>query len=197
MSIQVEKKHGISMFTEKNKNENLRGEWLWDDDMERFNCLLQNHSNYRPVETWRVQLLDTIPPIPTNEKHIQFLYSSLSRDNANDNWLLYGRGNWVCSYYDRKNIFIYDFLNNKRLEKDHEQFLKKLFPAYDFIQNPVQFPTVQQQPNGSDCGVFAIAFAVSLLFNIKPEKVQYNHSLMRPHLIKMFEINIIDHFPKF
>ena len=72
MIIQVEKKHGISMFTEKNKNEILRGEWLWDDDMERFNYLLQNHSNYRPVETWRVQLLDTIPPIPTNEKHIQF-----------------------------------------------------------------------------------------------------------------------------
>ena len=118
-----------------------------------------------------MQLLDSIQPIPTNEKHIQFIYSSLSKDNANDNWLLYERGYWVCSYYDKKHIFIYDSLNNKRLAKDHEQFLKKLFLTYDFIQNPAKFPTVQQQPNSSDCGVFAIAFAVSLLFNIKPENV--------------------------
>jgi len=60
--------------------------------MNRFNDLLHNYSNYRPVEMWRVQLLDTIQPIPINEKHIQFLYSPLLRDNVNENWLLYGRG---------------------------------------------------------------------------------------------------------
>jgi len=55
---------------------------------------------------------------------------------------------------------------------------------------------VQHQPNGNDCGVFTIAFAISLLFNIKPEKVRYNHSLMRSHLIKIFETNVIEHFPQ-
>jgi len=51
--------------------------------------------------------------------------------------------------------------------------LKRLFPTYDFDKNPVKFPTVQRQPNYSDCGVFAIVFATSLLFNIKPDKVKY------------------------
>jgi len=105
-------------------------------------------------------------------------------------------GHWVCSYYDRKNIFIYDSLNNKTLHKHHEQFLKRLFPTYDFDKNVVKFPTVQHQPNCNDCGVFAIAFATSLLFNIEPNKVKYEHKLMRSHLIKIFETNVIEHFPQ-
>lgn len=52
----------------------------------------------------------------------------------------------------------------------------------------------QQQPNCNDCDVFEVAFATSLLFNIKPEKVKYDVSLMRSHLIKM-KSNVIEHFP--
>lgn len=79
----------------------------------------------------------------------------------------------------------------------HELFLKRLFPTYDFRKPyAVKFPVVQYQPNGNDCGVFAIAFAVSLLFNIKPEKIKYDCSLMRSHLIKILETNIIEHFPQ-
>jgi len=70
---------------------------------------------YVSVETNAVTKYNTT----YTNKHIQFLYSLLSRDNANDDWLLYGRGHWVCSYYDRKNIFIYDSLNNKRLENNY------------------------------------------------------------------------------
>ncbi|KAL6268011.1 hypothetical protein P5V15_001089 [Pogonomyrmex californicus] len=92
-------------------------------------------------------------------------------------------------------MFIYDLLNGTKLHIHHEQFLKRLFPTYNFEKNSaVKFPVVQHQSNSNDCGVFTIAFAVSLLFNIKPEKVKYNHSLMRLHLLKILEINIIDHF---
>jgi len=82
------------------------------------------------------------------------------------------------------------------LHKHHEQFLKRLFPTYEFEKNPVKFPTVQHQPNNNDCGVFAIAFATSLLFNVKPEKVKYEHEFMRSHLIKILETNVIEHFPQ-
>ena len=122
--------------------------------MDYFNYLLQNCFDYRPVETWRIQKLDTIQPVSENKKHIQIIHSS---SDSSD-------GHWVCSYNDMKNIFIYDSLNNKKLHEHHKQFLKKLFPTYNFEKNPVQFPTVQYQPNGNDCGVFAIAFAISLLF---------------------------------
>jgi len=183
MSVHT-KKH-ITLMSEE-RNIIVDGEWLTDVHMEHFQNLLQNCSEYTPVETWRVQFLDTIQPVPTDKKHIQILHSSSSPSD----------GHWVCSYYDKKNIFIYDSLNNKTLHKHHEQFLKRLFPTYDFDKNPVKFPTVQRQPNYSDCGVFAIAFATSLLFNIKPDKVKYEHKLMRSHLIKILETNIIEHFPQ-
>jgi len=158
----------------------VRGEWLTDMHMEHFDYLVRTYSNYRPVETWRIQCLDTIQSVPEDKKHIQILHSSSALSD----------GHWVCSYYDTKRIFIYDSLNNKKLHKHHEQFLRRLFPTYNFENNPVRFPTVQYQPNGNDCGVFAIAFAISLLFNIKPETVKYNHSLMRLHLVKILESNI-------
>jgi hypothetical protein len=87
-------------------------------------------------------------------------------------------------------------LNIKKLHSDHEKFLRGLFPTYPFHVRPVKFPIVQYQPNGNDCDVFAIAFAISLLFNIKPEKVRYDQSLMRSHLIQIFESNMIEHFPQ-
>jgi len=164
----------------------FRGDWLTDIHIDHFHQLLAICSDYRPVETWRIQCLHTIQPILPDKKHIQILHSM---SNPSD-------GHWVCSYYDRKNIFIYDSLNNKTMHKHHEQFLKRLFPTYEFEKNPVKFPNVQLQPNFNDCGVFAIAFATSLLFNIKPDKVKYEHKLMRSHLIQMLETNIINHFPQ-
>lgn len=154
--------------------------------MDYFAQLLQNCSDYKPVETWRIQCPDTIHSLSENRKHIQILHSSASLLD----------GHWVCRFYDMKNIFIYDSLNNKRMHKHHEIFLKRLFSTYPFDTCPVQFPTVQHQPNSNDSGVYAITFAISLLYNIKPENIKYNHSLMRSHFLKIFEINTIEHFPQ-
>lgn len=172
------------IMTPTERNIIISGEWLNDIHMDYFGFLLQNYSQYKYVEMWRLQILDSIQPIATNQKHIQILHSS---SNLLD-------GHWVCSYYDTKNIYIYDSLNQRNLHEHHKQFLKKLFPTYPFDKRSVKFPIVQQQPNSNDYGVFAIAFAISLLFNIKPEKVKYHHGLMRSHLIKIFESNIIEHF---
>jgi len=97
--------------------------------MDHFQQLLASCSDYRPVETWRIQCLHTIQPMLPNKKHIQILHSMSSVLD----------GHWICSYYDRKNvyiykeyIYIYDSLNNKTLHKHHEQFLKRLFPTYEF-----------------------------------------------------------------
>ena len=60
----------------------------------------------------------------------------------------------------------------------------------------VKFPKVQYQLNNVDCGISAVAFVISLLFEITPNKVQYDRSKMRHHLIPIFKTMIIDHFPQ-
>jgi len=45
------------------KNIILQGEWLTDIHMDNFQRLLASCSDYRPVETWRIQCLHTIEPI--------------------------------------------------------------------------------------------------------------------------------------
>ena len=54
----------------------IQGEWLTDDHIEYFHKLLEANSNYKPRETWRVQLPFTIQPVPENQDHIQILHQS-------------------------------------------------------------------------------------------------------------------------
>jgi len=84
----------VLMSTEKDII--MRGEWLTDIHMDHFNNLLKNCSDYRPVETWRLQLPDYIQVMPTDKKHILILHSSSGPLD----------GNWVCSYYNKKNIYL-------------------------------------------------------------------------------------------
>ena len=51
----------------------------------------------------------------------------------------------------------------------------------------VKYCDVQWQKEGSDCGLFAIAFAFSLCCGIDPTTVRFEQEKMRPHLIKCLE----------
>jgi len=42
----------------------------------------------------------------------------------------------------------------------------------------------QKQTGGMDCGLFAIAFAVALMFNLHPSKLKFNQQKMRSHLVE-------------
>ena len=55
---------------------------------------------------------------------------------------------------------------------------------------------VQQQTNLVDCGVFAIAFATSLVNAEDPCKVQYDHTLLRSHLKESLMSSNLELFPK-
>ena len=55
--------------------------------------------------------------------------------------------------------------------------------------------SVQQQKNGVDCGLFSVAFATTLAFGGDPSTVNYDAALLRAHLIKCFDNNLIVEFP--
>ncbi|XP_011699658.1 PREDICTED: uncharacterized protein LOC105456969 [Wasmannia auropunctata] len=166
-----------------------RDECLNNNHIDYFGLLLKNCSEYHPRESWRIHCPDTIEPVSEDQEHIQILYSCNDiKTNIN--------GHWVCSYYNTKTIYIYDSLNLKWLHVHHKIYLEKLYPFYTFEKKSIQFPKVQEQSNKNDSGVFAIAFAVSLLFGLQPNTIMYDHSLMRQHLTQIFQSNKIEHFPR-
>ena len=54
----------------------------------------------------------------------------------------------------------------------------------------------QQQPDGYNCGVFAIALATSLLFNENISEIEFDVAKMRPHLQECFKEKKLTPFPK-
>ena len=59
----------------------------------------------------------------------------------------------------------------------------------------VFIPPVQQQSGLSDCGIFAIAFAVHLLLGDRVEIVEFDQNQMRQHLLKGLKDRKFSPFP--
>lgn len=70
-------------------------------------------------------------------------------------------------------------------------FLDLLYPN----RNRVEYKRVQSQPNLIDCGIFAIAFTVSIALGRDPSKENYVHSSMRQHVALILECKSLSLFP--
>ena len=111
-----------------------------------------------------------------------------------------GEMHWICvaSKAPRlKNNFVevYDSLNSGKISP----VVKSQIAKFCFSSDPeirVEIKKVQQQNNGVDCGVFAIAFAVSLAFKEDPTLIVYNIGEMRNHLVDCIENGRMTPFPK-
>lgn len=147
--------------------------------------MLEKVSYFSPRLTLHVERLELITQLKHPKmSHLQILYCK--------------ENHWVCCFYDGKSVYIYDSLewsrkkNRFSLHSSISDFLKAVFPFYNLRH--VKVPNVQNQRNSYDCRVCAIAFAISILFGLQPEKV-YNDSMMRIHLLKMLDNRKIEHFP--
>lgn len=176
------KKDQIPSLNENYLDMISQGNKLIDQHIYHFKELLSICSDYNHRDTLYLQKLENIEPVAPTNKHIQILYSGISK-------------HWTCSFYDSKQVFIYDSLNKGELDNDQLVFLQRLYPFLQNNQKCFIFPKVQYQTNDKDCGVFAIAFAVSLLFRQKPEHIIYDVNLLRQHLLTLMRTNIISHFP--
>ena len=71
---------------------------------------------------------------------------------------------------------VYDSLYCGYLSDDLKSQLQKIYSHRK--QLTIQFPRVQQQQGSSDCGVFAVAYAVDCALGLDPTAVKYDQSLM-------------------
>ena len=59
----------------------------------------------------------------------------------------------------------------------------------------VQVVQVQQQQGSTDCGLFAIAYAVHLAFNQDPTRAKFSQSAMCIHFVQCLKQQKMEAFP--
>lgn len=114
-----------------------------------------------------------------------------------------GSLHWVCV----SNAFVpeeerhgtvhcYDSLNSDGTvtEKVVKQIADFSFCKSDNLA--INLKPVQQQTNGTNCGVFAIAYAMCLVNGIDPTTVRFDEKRMRKHLVSCMEEKRLTLFPR-
>ena len=87
---------------------------------------------------------------------------------------------------------IYDSLYYNVVEDEMKNQISSMLGD---VFSDIEVIPVQQQPNGCDCGVFSIAFATCLVFQVKSESVQFINAEMRPHLAQYLRSSQMELFP--
>ena len=90
-------------------------------------------------------------------------------------------------------INIYDSMFRSCSSHIQQQIACIMNTKYSHIQ--ANFVNVNHQSGSSDCGVFAVAFAVSFCYGLQPAKFCYDQNNMRSHLIHCLERGRMELFP--
>ena len=96
---------------------------------------------------------------------------------------------------DVPDINVYDSYNHGYITK----MTKRQMATFMFVELPemnAYIKSVQQQPSGVDCGVFAIAFATALAFGDDPTRKRFNVKKMRRHLRDCLKVKRMSPFPE-
>ena len=109
-----------------------------------------------------------------------------------------GNSHWVCissigcvpGYVNLFDSLYHDSVIIQEVEEQTNDLLGGRLIALD--PKPVQ-----QQTNGSDCGVFAVAFATCLVFGVDPTFINFDVQSIRPHLATCLRNGRISLFPSF
>ena len=109
-----------------------------------------------------------------------------------------GHSHWVCVSSigcELGHVNLYDSLyHDSVLTQEVEEQTNDLLGGCLVALNPMP---VQQQTNGSDCGVFAIAFSTCLVFGEDPTFINFDIQSMRTHLASCLSNGKFTLFPTF
>ena len=109
-----------------------------------------------------------------------------------------GNIHWVCISNigcNENEIKYYDSLRGSRVSWYLLQQIASIVheDGPQLVINPMK---VQKQTNSVDCGLYALAFATSLVNGINPEDETYSVEELRPHLLKCLQDGKMKQFPR-
>ena len=109
-----------------------------------------------------------------------------------------GDKHWVCVASvgcGDGTVNLYDSLYHGIIYSEVEDQVIHLVGQANFTG--IQVIPVQQQQNGSDCGVFAAAFATCSAYGIPPQTVQFDICKMRAHVYHSLKNGLLQMLPTF
>ena len=162
-------------------------EWLNDNIIFVAMKLLEKQTKKKHIHGWQST---------QNGKNLEFqvLYPEakfIQIFHLGNHWIT--ASNVMCG--DHKTVRIYDSLHySKRPSLDlMKQVCSLVHPKSDSYRFDIM--NVQSQKNGSDCGVFAIAYATELAYGRDPIHCQWKAGVLRRHLMTCLEDQTITQFP--
>ena len=109
-----------------------------------------------------------------------------------------GSHHWVLvstvGCYTPSVVYLYDSLFSGRIAALVQKQIASIIYE-EGTSFKVIVPNVQHQNNSDDCGVYAIAFLVSLLHGLNPSNLTFDRKLIRQHLLKSLESGSFYPFP--
>lgn len=108
-----------------------------------------------------------------------------------------GAAHWVTSHLVDTDIQLYDSLATDSLTPCLEEQIARIYKEFAIHRKVmVSRVPVQQQRNGSDCGVFSIAFAYHAVAGDNLSKLIFDQDRMRAHLVSCFSDQKLAPFPQ-
>ena len=150
----------------------IRGNRMLTDESINIaqNLLAEKFPQYEGFQDTVLGNAQSYNVIRQNSKYIQILNSA-----SKCHWVCVANTNSTKSSNEQH--YIYDSLSGKHISSD----IISQIASYSYhpdSQLVLHVTSVQQQNNGVDCGVYAIAFATSLVYGFDPEKIHLDNSLM-------------------
>ena len=110
-----------------------------------------------------------------------------------------GINHWFQSFCSNSRVQVCDSLNSTLTltsRKSIQSLYKNVGQKNDSGNVRVTFLPVQKQPDGYNCGLFTVAFAVEILAGKSPIEALFDVAQMRDHLIFCLEQGALTPFPK-
>ena len=161
-------------------------EWLSDDHIDGGLVLLRK-LNEDVCGLFNIDNGLTAYPKADGDQWIQVLHNGRQTGGQ---WSLVAYG---FLFFPKGTIALYDSLNyqpNSFVIAAAASLLRTKEQSINLSLLPSS-----QQKNGFDCGVFAIANAAALLYNLDPSKIEFDASVIRDHFKKCLKNGKMTSFP--
>ena len=146
-------------FDKQIENQIVKHQMLEDDNINLAQHIL--FKQFKRVNNLELTILPLIQFSSMQENFVQILHFS--------------ENHWITIYglKELNEIRDYDLLNYTKEKRYPKKTIKSFAKMIDSTssQFKVNLMPVQQQPNATDCGLFAIAFATDLLYGNSPSNI--------------------------